>query len=270
MDERRSEDYLYDTENTQLDYKTVTVVGPAAVVDQITKAVIEVDLSQRTESVSESFRYTLCDVNGEPVDAQQIVTNVEEIRLDLQIQRIKDLKLTVDLIYGGGYNAGNTSVTLSMDTIRVSGSDAVLQTLGDTLTVATIDLTEVGRSREEPYPITLPEGVTNQTGVSEVLVSIRFNGLRTKEFVVENIQTSNVPEGMEVELITASLTVKVRGSEAEINALTEKDIFAVVDFSNAEAGSATYKATISFSDHFKTVAALKTGSVSAMVRPVEG
>lgn len=266
----RSEDHLYDTENAVLDYQTVTVVGPAAVADQITQAVIEVDLSQRTESISESFRYTLCNSQGEPVDAEEIVTNVEQIRLDLQIQRIKDLHLKMDVIYGGGANAGNTSVKLSVDTIRVSGSDAVLEALGSTLTVGTVNLSEVERSREDVYPIALPEGVTNQTGVNEVLVSIRFTGLRTKEFVIENIQSTNIPEGMEVELITTNLSVKVRGSEEEINALTEEDIFAVVDFSSAEAGSATYKATISFSDGFKTVGALKPSPVSAIVRPKEG
>ena len=51
-----------------LDYPTVTVVGPASVADQIEKAVIEVDLTERRESISESFRYTLCDAEGNPVD----------------------------------------------------------------------------------------------------------------------------------------------------------------------------------------------------------
>ncbi|MDO5400663.1 MAG: CdaR family protein [Eubacteriales bacterium] len=266
----RSEDYLYDTENAKLDYNTVTVVGPAAVADQITQAVIEVDLSQRTESISESFRYTLCNADGEPVDAEQIVTNVEEIRMDMSIQRIKDLNLAVDVIYGGGATPNNTSVKLAMESIRVSGSAAALDALGDTLTVCSINLAEVERSREDTYPIVLPEGVTNQTGVGEVLVSIRFSGLRTKEFTVENIQSVNVPEGMAAEIIGANLTVKVRGSEAEINALTAEDITAVVDFTDAVAGTATYKASISFSDSFKNVGALKTSAVSATVRPAEG
>lgn len=262
----RSEKFLYDTENAVLDYPSVTIVGPAAVADQIEQAVVEVDLSQRQESISESFRYTLCDAKGEPVDAESIMTNVEEIRLDLQIQRIKELKLVVDLIYGGGATEQNTSVDLSLRTIRVSGGDAVLEQLGDTYTVCTVNLSEIEKLTENTYPITLPEGVTNQTGVNEVDVKIWFTGLRTKEFEIENIQSINVPEGMEAEIISTKLTVKVRGSEKEINALTEKDITAVVDFSNAEAGTSTYKAAISFGDEFKTVGALKTYSVSATVQ----
>lgn len=266
----RSDDCLYDTENVQLDFQNVTVVGPAAVADQITAAVIEVDLSQRTESISESFRYTLCDENGEPVDAQQIVTNVEEIRMDMSIQRIKDLNLAVDVTYGGGATPSNTTVKLGLDSIRVSGSKAVLEALGDTLTVGTINLANVEGNWDGRYPIVLPEGVTNQTGVTEVGISIRFSGLRTKEFVVEKIQSINVPEGMEAEILGANLTVKVRGTEEEINALTEDDITAVVDFSEAVAGTATYKATISFREDFKTVGALGSNTVSATVRSAEG
>lgn len=266
----RSGDYLYDTGNAVLDYQTVTVVGPAAVADQIAQAVIEVDLSQRQESVSESFRYTLCDAEGEPVDAEMIMTNVEEIRVDLQIQRIKKLPLEVELIYGGGATEANTVVELSTETIRVSGSDAVLEELGDSWKVCTINLLEVERSpSEQKYGINLPAGVTNQTGVNEVTVTIRFNGLRTKEFVVENIKSVNVPEGMEAEIISANLTVKVRGTEAEIGALTEKDIFAEVDFTGAEAGTSTYNAVIYFSEDFTSVGALKANSVSATIRPKE-
>lgn len=263
----RSEDYLYDTESAQLDYPMVTISGPAAVADLIQEAVIEVDLSQRQESISESFRYTLCDAAGEPVDAEQIVTNVEEIRLDLPIQRLKDVKLAVDLIYGGGATQANTTVKLSMDTIRVSGSEAALEALGDTFTICTVNLAEKEKGYEEFQTISLPEGITNQTGISEVLMTVRFNGLKIKEFEIGNIQSVNVPEGMEAEIISATLKVRVRGSEAEINALTEKDIFAVVDFANAEAGTATYKAAITFSENFKTVGALKANPVSAKIQP---
>jgi hypothetical protein len=87
--------------------------------------------------------------------------------------------------------------------------------------------------------------------------------------VVDKIEMINVPEGMTAEIINANLTVRVRGPEEEIAALTEKDISAVVDLSAAEAGTATYKAFIKISDQFPNVGAMKTSSVSATVLPVE-
>ena len=266
----RSESCLYDTENAMLDNSTVTIVGPAAVADQISRAVIEVDLTNRMESMSESFRYTLCDEEGNPVNAEQITTSVEEVRVDLQIQRIKVVTLTADLIYGGGATEQNTTVEIEPQTIRVSGSEAVLADVGDIYSVGTINLAELEKvSNTLTYTVTMPEGVTNQTGVSEVTVTVTFTGLKTKDFIIDNIQPINVPQGLDAEIINANLMVKVRGPASQIDKLTEEDITAVVDFSNAEIGTATYKASITFADGFANVGAMKTYSVSATVQAAE-
>lgn len=267
----RSENYLYDTENYTLDYTTITITGPAAVADKIDHAQILIDLTNRSESFSESFRYTLCDAQGNPVDAKMITTSVETVQLGVQIQQIREIALVADVIYGGGATAANTTITIQPEVIRVSGGAAVLEELGDTYTVCSINLADIEKSSNElKYTVNLPEGVTNQTGVSEVVVSVRFTGLRTRDVVVEKIEMINVPEGMVAEIINANLTVRLRGPEAEIAALTEKDISAIVDMSSAEAGTATYKAVIKVSDQFPNVGAMKTSSVSATVLPVEG
>ena len=265
----RSEDYIYDTENALLDYPTITVAGPASVADLIDHAEIEIDLTEQVKSISDSYRYTLCDVDGNPVDAEKISTNVEEVRVELPIQRIREVKLAVDVVYGGGSNAQNTTVIIEPQSLRLSGGEAVLEEIGDVYTIATINMAEVEKSVEQIYTLTLPEGVTNQTGVNEVAVIVRFSGLVSKEFTLEKFQCINVPEGLEAEIINASLTVKVRGPAAEVNNLTEEDIFVVVDFANAEVGTATYKATILFGDEFLNVGAMKTHSVSATVQVPE-
>ena len=267
----RSENYLYDTENYTLDYTTITITGPATVADQIDHAQVLIDLTNRSESFSESFRYTLCNKDGEPVDAKSITTSVEDVQLTAQIQQIKEVDLIADVIYGGGATPENTTITLSPEVIRVTGGEAVLEELGDTYTVCSINLADIEKSSNElKYSINLPEGVTNQTGVTEVTVTVRFSGLKTKEFVVDKIEMIHVPEGMIAEVINANVTVRLRGPEAELSKLTEKDITAVVDLSAAEVGTATYKAVIVVGPEFPNVGALKTSSVSATVLPLEG
>lgn len=267
----RSGDYIYDTENAVLDNPVVTVIGPAETADQIDHAMIEIDLTEQTESLSETYRYTLCDMNGTPVDAQQIVTNVEEVHVDLKVQRIKEIDMVVNINYGGGATELNTLVTVEPEVIRLSGSEAILAELGDTYTICTLNLADIEKSQELKYAIALPEGVTNQTGVNEAIVTVRFSGLSIREFDVDNIEVINVPEGMEAEIINTSLEhVKMRGAATEISLLTEEDLTVIVDFSNATVGNATYKATIKASDEFPNVGALKTYSVSATVRESEG
>ena len=267
----RSEDYIYDTENAVLDNNTVTITGPASVVDTIDHARVEFDLTEQVESISQNCRFTLCDAEGNPVDAEHVTTNVEEVRLEMQIQKIRELQLTADIVYGGGANEQNTTVEITPATIRVSGGEAVLNELGDTLTITSINLADLEKNvNEQKYTLTLPEGVTNQTGVNEVTVSIRFTGLKTKELTIERFEALNVPEGLNVEIINANLTVKLRGPEAEIAALTEENVRAMVDFTNAEVGTATYKVKIVCDDQFPNVGAVKASSVSATVQAAGG
>ena len=257
--------FMSDKENHVLDNPVIKITGPASVADKIEKAIIDVNLDNQKKSISESFRYTLCDAEGNPVDAEKIITNVEEVRLDLKIARFKDLKLSYNLVEGGGANAQNTTVTLGVDTIRVSGSDAALEAMGDQLVIGTINLRDIPRDDTLLYPIILPEGVNNLTGVTEVKLDIKFSGLSTKEFTVEKFNSIHVPENMNAEIITEKSTVSVRGPSALLGAIKEKDLSIDVDFSAAEPGTSTYKGSVIFPEDFKAFGTLGTVSVSATV-----
>ena len=262
------EGFMCDKENAQLDHNVILISGPGSVADQISQAIIEVDLTEQRESISQSYRYTLCDGEGNPVDAENITVNTEEVHLDLKIRRVKEVALKVNVIYGGGAAENNVAVTLDNDTIRLSGGEAVLDALGDEILLGSINLADLDKSQEVPMPINLPEGVTNETGITEVTVTVRFIGVNTREMSVANIEILNVPEGMEVDLITKKLTVIVRGPTGMLSNLTEEDIFATVDFADAEEGSSTFKAKIAFTDAFDKMGAVGTYSVSATVKAV--
>ncbi len=259
------EEFMSDRENRVLDYTYITISGPASVADLIEKAVVEVDLTEQRESISQNYRYTLCDKDDNPVDAEQITTNVEEVHLDVKIQRVKEVELRLDVTYGGGATEANTTITIEPATIRLSGGEAVMEELGDAIILDKINLAEILRAEDRTYTINLPEGVTNLTGVTEAKVSISFTGLATKEFVIDRIQMVNIPEGMEAELITERLTVVVRGPALQISTITEEDISVVVDLTGAEADTATFKATVVFTEEFEAVGAVGPYSVSATV-----
>lgn len=261
-----AEGFMIDRENKTLDYPEVTVTGPESVVNTIAKATITVDLDGRRESISESYNYTLCDEQGNPVDAKLITTDVEQVRLDVTIRAVKDLRLTYTLNPGGGANAENTTVTLSAETIRVSGSEAALENLGDTLSIGSINLADITRDTTLTFGVALPEGITNLTGVNEVTAEVTFHGLATKEMTVAQIEAVNVPEGLEVELITEKLTVTLRGPTEQISKVTPEDVTAIADFTGAEVGTSTFKTSLRLAEGFENLGTLKTESVSAKIQ----
>ena len=261
-----AEGFMIDRENKTLDHPEVTVTGPESVVNTIAKATITVDLDGRRESISESYNYTLCDEQGEPVDAKLITTDVEQVRLDVTIRAVKDLRLTYTLNPGGGANAENTTVKLSAETIRVSGSEAALENLGDTLSIGSINLADMTRDTTLTFGVALPEGITNLTGVNEVTAEVTFHGLATKEMTVAQIEAVNVPEGLEVELITEKLTVTLRGPTEQISKVTPEDVTAIADFTGAEVGTSTFKTSLRLAEGFENLGTLKTESVSAKIQ----
>ena len=176
------------------------------------------------------------------------------------------MDISYNLVEGGGANSTNTVIKTNVDTIRVSGSEAALDALGDQLIIGTINLKDLPKSTTLTYPINLPEGVNNLTGVTDVQVDVEFVGLSVKEFVIENIKSVNVPEGMEADIITEKINVAVRGPLTAMSAVKEENISLVVDFTGAEAGTSTYKAGVVFQEGFENLGAIGTVSVSATLQ----
>ena len=242
-----AENFMADTENRILDYPTINVTGPSSVVELIDHAKIEVDLTDRVESISENYRYTLCDAEDNPVDVEMVTTDVAEVHLDVKIQRFKQIPLTMLLTYGGGAWEDSVEVSIDPATISVSGGEALLEDLNE-IQLGSLDLSAIEEDVEETYEIVLPEGITNLSERTEAQVKIRFKNLAIKEFEVSNIKTTNVPEGMEAELMSQVLKVRLRGPADLMEKLTAEDIQIVVNFKGKEAGSYTIKASIKIQD----------------------
>lgn len=262
-----SENYMADKENAELDVENVTVTGPKTVIDKIAAARIDVDLEGRSESISDKFTYTLCDAKGEPVDAKTVVTDVADISLILRIVRVKEISLTVNVVDGGGATSQTSLIAIDPPTIRVSGSDTLLEGL-NSLELDTINLADISEDSSFTYVIKLPEGVNNETGVNEATVSVSFPDLATRMLTVKNIKAVNVPAGFSVDVITKALEIQIRGPKAKIDGLNEENITVTVDFAAAEEGTVKLKVTVNCGD--PEIGAVGSYTVSATVRKTTG
>ena len=261
-----AENFMADTENRILDYSTVNVSGPSSVVDLIDHAEINVDLTGRVESISENFRYTLCDVDGNPVDVEMVTTDVAEVHLDVKIQRFKQIPLVLLLTYGGGAWEDTVDVLVQPSSINVSGSETLLQDL-NAIQLGSIDLSVLEEDMETSYPIVLPEGISNLSEIEEAKVTVSFIDLAIRELDVNQITAINVPEGMEAEVLSQMLKVRVRGPVGIMEDLAPENISVIVDFTGKEVGSFTIKPTIVVKgDAFTSVGAVGTYSVNATLR----
>lgn len=263
-----SEGFIADTENVAKDFAVVAIQGPAAVVEQIEEARITVDLTDQKETISQSYRYTLVDANGEPVNAEAIEVDVEEIYLEVRIQCVKTVDLVINLVDGGGATAKTAVLDYEPRSIVVSGSEAVLADL-DQIVLGTINLADYLEATEFTFKIPELEGVTNLRGITEIQAKLSFPSLIIKEFTVEQFNIVGLPEGMQAELITEKLPLNIRGLYADMSRLEAEDIVATVDFTGAQIGTSTFKVIITFVEGFQQLGAVGTNVVTATVTQQE-
>ncbi len=237
------ENYMADKENKELDYEKITVSGPKSVIDQIAMARIDVALDDLRDSISDQYKYSLCNAKGEPVDVALVTTNADTVNLTLKILQVKEIALKVTVEAGGGATEETAKVTVDPGTIRVSGSHSILENM-DSLDLGIVNLAEIPADTTLTFPIKLPEGVTNETGLQEATVDVRFPNLITKVLTIDRFNAVNVPENLSVDFITQRLDIQIRGTKSLVNKVEASDLKVTVDFAQEQVGTATVKADI--------------------------
>lgn len=262
-----AEDYIIDKDSAQLDHEKVTITGPKTVIDQITQAKLDVDLNGRGQTFSESFRYTLCDADDQPVDAAQVKTSVAEVTLTLRVLRVKEIPLLLDVKYGGGATADTTNIAIDPLTIKVAGSEALLENF-NSLTLGSVNLADITEDTTKTFPINLTEGLMNLSGVTEVTVAISFPELETKTLSVsrDKIQVSGLPAGMTYTIGTQICTITVRGPKAQVDAMTEEHLTVRVNLADAQLGEDLFPAQVYVDGAFPGVGVLGPNNISILVR----
>ncbi len=234
----------YTLQSVTLDHTTVTISGPKDVVDKITQAKLDLKLDKPTQTVTTSAPITLCGEDGEPiVDVSSITVNVSNIRATVVIRQLKEISLELNVIPGGGITEDMAIILPNRTSITVSGSETALKDL-EKIVLGDIDLGKLTGDTTLAFDVVLPSGVTNVTGVTTVTVEVRMPVMASRTYTVTRFEAINKPADMQVEFLTEQLLVEMRGPVGVLDTLTAEDLVAVVDFTDAQPGSASYAVTI--------------------------
>lgn len=256
------EDYM--KEKPELEVETIRISGPEAVVKKIESARIGLELVEDTKTtITGEFPYTLCDRDKNPVDARHVEIlgeGLEAISVTVPIKRIKEIPLTVKLVEGGGATGKNSSIEIDPKSIQVSGAEELLEGL-EQLEIGIVDLSNMLEDQDLTFPITLPEGITNETGITEATVKVSFPNLLVKSFTATTFNAINVPQGMSATISAKELEVTIRGSRSVVEMLAAEDITVTVDCASAEQGSQKLSAVITIDGSPTDIGAVGTYTV---------
>ncbi len=218
----------YVAEAMEFNPATVKISGPVKSLEKVDHALVVVERTDVDKTLIFDSSYVLMDEEGNPIEDDMIVLETDTVSVSLPVKATKEVSLAMDIIDGGGATSSNVICTFSPATVTLAGDSEILDGINK-IVVGTIDLSNIASSFTETYPIVMPNNVENLTGETEVTVKVEIRGLATKKMNVTNIEVKNVTEGYKAEIITQSIEVTVRSTQAMLDLVAPNNLRAVVD-----------------------------------------
>ena len=253
----------YISDEPKVEPSSITITGPKEVIEQITQAKINVNLDGVTQTIKQSMRYTLCDKDGNPVDASQVTANPAEVMVEIPVRRVKIISMSdlLQITYGGGATAENSSVQISPEHVKLSGSEKALENM--TLTPILVDLSRITENTSFVYVLKIPDNVKNESDIYEFTVTITVPDV--KKITINQITEINKDDGVTVTVGEFKKEIILRGDADQLEAITAEDIITAIDCRGAAAGENQYTITFKLPEAFNKVAVVGTYTVLATV-----
>jgi YbbR domain-containing protein len=187
----------------------------------------------------------LLDSLGQEVDMSDITVDYDKVDAFLPVYLIKEVPLKVNFIEGNGITGKDITYTVTPNRVTVYGFAEDLDAINE-FVLPTIDLTQMLKSEEFTYQIPISNDVTNLSGETEAVVSVKIVGVATKNVTTSNFVVTNVPDGFYAQVARNTLSVTIRAPKSQIEYIDSNNIRVVLDLSDAGAynGNQLIEATV--------------------------
>ncbi len=207
--------------------ENVKVTGPAAELENISYALLSLELGRISKSISAIGKPTLVNGAGEEITNPYVKLQTSEVSVHVPVYTYKDVYITPQYKHGF-YNLSNVSVKFSPETLRLKGDPDLLEET-DTVEIL-IDEKEI--PSDGVFTVDIPNftGLENASGLSTVNVSIIHKNTTLRTMTVDNLVVIN-PDGLDYILESASVEVTFRGTKQRLSLLNQSNVTATLDLS---------------------------------------
>lgn len=214
--------------------------GQQAEVEKISYAKVVLPIDNIKETTTQTLTYKLYDENDREVDSVNVHPVTDRIQVVLPVNVIKELPLVINFVEAPGSRVANLDYTIEPLSVTVSGDAALLRDVDSIMLEESFDLESFSGEATYNYQITLPDGCENLSGVTRATLKIRYKDLVTATVTTSRIEYENAPEGKTVTVLTSDLPVTLRGTSADVNAVTPEDVILLADLRDVSSASGSY------------------------------
>ena len=234
----------YRAEEATLDIEQTTIVGPASAVDKVVGAQVEVDLTNRQQSIEQDLVLVLVDEAGEQVSDLQL--EHETVHIAIQITRIENIRSLVVIpnVEGqealeqiGYYRVSRIAVT-PLEVAVFSDDAQALEALPGFLDTLPIDLTDRTTSVDQRVALNLPEGFS-LIGEQSVRVEVIIEPIITTLSISRKVEIQSVMLGLYSYVSPEEVSLILSGPVIKLDSLQPEDVRVIVDV--LDLGQGTYQ-----------------------------
>ncbi|OUN36069.1 hypothetical protein B5G27_02660 [Lachnoclostridium sp. An76] len=212
----------------------VTITGAESVLDQVDRAVAQVD---EVEGVSEDSvlpaSLVLYDANGNELNQTQMSNNLGEegLSVSVEVMKVKGIPVVFDVEGSPAEGYKYSGCVSTPESVQVCGKSEDIDKISEIdVPASVVDISGASEPIEMSVDITpyLPEGVElvdENSGNVKVTVKIEQEGTLSIDFMVSSIRINNLAENLQVSYEPdAEITFRFTGDE---------DLLDTLDISNA-------------------------------------
>jgi len=225
----------------QLSHSTVTLQGQENDISPISYAKVIFDIGKNAEeSVTKNLTLLYFDEYGRVLKDPNIQNEIPIVQATLPVFVTKELTLQMNFIEAPGARKRNLNYEIQPGTITVSGDAGRLKNI-NSIVLDDFDLLTLSEGVSTyTYPITVPSGCQNLSGVTRATLVISFEDMVRASIPTVQFRCENLPAGRDVEVLTEQVFVQVFGTSEDVGVLTGEEITVVADLSSFGAALGTY------------------------------
>ncbi|MBR3824866.1 MAG: hypothetical protein IKJ39_06665 [Lachnospiraceae bacterium] len=253
----------YVISNISLDQNRLEITGPASKVAEVSKAVVDVNVSDISNDIYTRGSIQLCDANGNSLNYGSITGNVDKVNVKVGVYPTKAIPVEYNItgVPENGYVQTGEMET-EIKTVMVAGPASLLNSTS-AITIPENELDITGATGNVVKDINLrkllPAGMifADKTfdGKSEVTIFIEKQAEVELQVTRLNLQITNKPANKVIEYPEGSQIppLKLRGLERYVSTVTEENLRGIVDVGAwmqekqmEELSSGTYQIPVEF------------------------
>lgn len=217
----------------------IEVFGIESEVNRISHALVTVGGEELTSTLTGDMGFALISYQGEELTDLDVQCSMETVSVTMPVIKTADVPLSVKLVAGGGATEKYAKYTIAPETITVSGAEDDLAPLKEIM-LGEIQLADIIGSDTFEFDIPLSSDLENISGVTKATVTVTISGLITKVLETDSIECIHVPDDFQVEAVTQSLQVLVRGPANSLELVLAHNLRVVADLSEVNAAVGRY------------------------------